>query len=155
MKNWLKKVLRSRTFWRCDEPAGERRPLMTRHTLLTTKWGNLYLHVFHSSDDEELHDHPWDFTTFILWRGYLEEVPLYPIYDHTYHDKEMGRRQKRVWPGMVLRRRAEWRHRVVLVNDKPAVTMLWVSKKRREWGFFGKDGKWTQWEQRHKERGCL
>ena len=48
-------------------------PLMTRYKLLLTRWGNLYLHVFHRSDeDRELHDHPWGFVSLILWGGYYE-----------------------------------------------------------------------------------
>ena len=32
-----------------------------------TRWGQLYLHIFHRGDQDRCpHDHPWDFWTFPL-----------------------------------------------------------------------------------------
>jgi hypothetical protein len=39
-----------------------------------TRWGQLYLHIFHRGDfDRDFHDHPYDFWTFPL-RTYYERV---------------------------------------------------------------------------------
>lgn len=38
---------------------------------------NVFLHNFHRSDPDDLHDHPWPFATFILKGGYWEWVPIY------------------------------------------------------------------------------
>jgi hypothetical protein len=35
----------------------------------------LYLHIFHRSDRDVFHDHPFPFTSFVLWNGYIEEIP--------------------------------------------------------------------------------
>lgn len=50
-------------------------------------------------------------------------------------------------------RPAAWRHRVVLVNDKPSVTLVFRGPYHREWGFFTAKG-WQPWEPYFKERGC-
>jgi len=153
----------------CESDGTENSPYLTRHTLLEGKGGSLCLHVFHRSDREHLHCHPWDFWTLILWRGYNEVTPA-------------GTR--RVWPGMLLRRPATWRHRVELTREdcefckgtgdgmcgdgpfgdcadcrgtgyrgRPAVTLLWKSKRIREWGFFLPTG-WQDWRTYFREKGC-
>ena len=33
---------------------------------------NIFLHKFLKSDPDDLHDHPWDFISIILWGGYWE-----------------------------------------------------------------------------------
>ena len=33
---------------------------------------NIFLHKFLKSDSEDLHDHPWNFISIILWGGYWE-----------------------------------------------------------------------------------
>jgi hypothetical protein len=81
---------------------------------------HIYLHKFINSDpDRNLHDHPWNFISFILWRGYVEETP--------------GGVKKRKYPGMILYRPANWAHRVHIT--KPAWTLVLTFKKKREWGF--------------------
>lgn len=98
------------------------RPYLTRRFLFRTKWLTAMLHQFHCSDeDRALHDHPWSFITVILWRGYIERT-------------DAG--GKRKWPGMILYRPAEWRHRVELIDNKPAWTLVFHFRRRREWGYW-------------------
>ena len=33
---------------------------------------NIFLHRFLKSDPDDLHDHPWNYRTLILWGGYWE-----------------------------------------------------------------------------------
>lgn len=88
-----------------------------------TSGAQIYLHhILRSDADRELHDHPWDFLSLILLGGYREESPV-------------GRLSRKL-PGMVLFRRAEHRHRVLLVNDRPAWTLVFTSGKKRSWGFW-------------------
>jgi hypothetical protein len=61
--------------------------------------------------------------------------------------------RKRVWPGMVLLRKATHRHRVVLIDDKPAYSLVIRGPYVRQWGFFTSKG-WQQWREYFKERGC-
>lgn len=97
---------------------------MRRYRLLTTRWGNLYLHeILRSDEDKCLHDHPWRFITLILIGGYREELPT-----------------RTEWrpSGTLLYRPATWRHRVEI--DRPAWSLVWVSRKVRRWGFFTRHG---------------
>lgn len=100
---------------------------LTRWTLLGQRFGDagkgkVFLHLFHRGDSEPyFHDHPWPFWSLILAGGYWE---------HT----ERGRR----WygPGSLLRRPAEWRHRVELPPGRVCWTLVWTGPKVRGWGFW-------------------
>lgn len=82
----------------------------------------LYLHIFVRNDAEDYHCHPWDFTTIVLWGGYVERFP--------------DGSSRLLLPGMILKRRAELRHRVELVNGRKAVTLVLTGPVRREWYFW-------------------
>lgn len=60
------------------------KPYLTRCYLLGRdwKWGNIYLHHFHSSDQgDELHNHPWSWgLSLVLSGGYSEERIVNPYY---------------------------------------------------------------------------
>lgn len=137
----------SETIRGCESDGTADSPYLTRTSLLETRFGNVYLHYFHRSDRDDLHDHPWNFVSVVLWRGYVEvtECPMcvgigYWAEGH-WPPEQMrcpmcegsGRLRSRVWPGMVLFRRAEHRHRVELVNGRPAVTLLLRGPYVREW----------------------
>lgn len=116
-------------------------PYMIRYIIARTPWGALYLHHFLRSDEDRcLHDHPWPFTSIILTGGYFEETPckcgIQP--DHTLL----------LWYGLgsVLRRPAEWRHRVVLKDGVQPWTLVFVGRRRRKWGFWTKSG-WIYWRE--------
>src|SRR3954465_13658675 len=83
---------RMNRFWQtlyllADRCAGEkheitrawtREPYLTRWTLFGARSnGNVavYLHRFHRSDADELHNHPWPFISIILAGGYWERTP--------------------------------------------------------------------------------
>src|SRR5215469_5973212 len=71
----------------------------TRYALLKTRWFNIYLHQLSAPNwHPECHDHPWGFTTLLLWNGYLEQI---------------GTKFHRRWPGMVLWRPATFAHNVI------------------------------------------
>lgn len=90
----------------------------------------IYLHKICRSDvDLELHDHPWHFLSVLLRGGYDEET------------ERLGVR-RRVWP--VLFRRAAHRHRVLLIDGRPAWTLVFTSSKKRSWGFY-RDGVFIPW----------
>jgi hypothetical protein len=90
------------------------------------RWGppshRVFIHWFHNGDPESyLHDHPWSFWSLIIWGGYWE---------HT----ESGKR----WYGplRLLRRPANWRHRVELPDGRRCWTLVWTGSKERSWGFW-------------------
>ncbi len=108
---------------------------LTRWVIWGKRFGpgrKVFLHRFHRSDsDAALHDHPWDFWSFILWGGYYEETPT-------------GTKWHR--PLSLLKRPAEWRHRVVLTPGWRAWTLIWTGNKRRSWFFHCPKGA-TPWKQ--------
>lgn len=122
----------------CDARGDGNSLYLARYTLIDRPGWKLNVHVFHRSDADDLHDHPWPFVSLILWRGYIEHTP-------------QGRRRQ--WPGMLLFRRAGHAHRVELVDGKPAVTLVLVGKRHREWGFFTPAG-WVEWTRYFREKGC-
>lgn len=121
----------------CDARGDGDKPYLTRYTIFEFKNWQMCLHIFHRSDSDEHHDHPWNFTSIILWRGYYEETPeLRGNNDYSISRVII----KRVYPFNILRRKAEHRHRVVLVNEKPAVSLVFMGKYKRMWGFFTSEG---------------
>jgi hypothetical protein len=98
--------------------------------ILSTPFGTLRVHkIMRSDKDRDLHDHPWDFTSFILWGRYLEVAPggvqTYSV-------------------GSINRKRAEDRHRLALAE--PVWTFVVTGPVRRKWGFYT-DGGWVYWRE--------
>jgi hypothetical protein len=114
----------------CDRTTG--RLYMRRWRLVQTPWFGIYLHkIVQPDDDDCLHDHPWNFTSLVLRRGYLEELP---------GCKFMQRRA-----GSVIRHKASDAHRIHrLERGGPSWTLVLVGRKRQSWGFHTHDG-WVDW----------
>lgn len=130
--------MKKKIIYGCESRGDGHLPYLTRYTLLTTRCGRLYLHVFHRSDHDVMHDHPFWFVSLLLWRGYIEETPR-------------GRRRK--WAGMILFRPARWVHRVELPSGRPAVSLVWAGPLVREWGFHTPAG-WEHWRAYFERLGC-
>lgn len=141
----------------CESRGDGNSPYLTRYTLVSTPWFQLCLHVFHRSDSPELHDHPWNFWVLPLRHGYQEYVR------HAADDVRVNT----VKPWRLYYRPATYAHRVVLLSDynsnptgklivtkKQAVTLVFMTKRRREWGFFTFAGPWQNWVSYFKTRGC-
>lgn len=55
---------------------GDGSPYLKRYKLIKLFGYGIYIHeILQSDDDLYLHDHPFDFTTFILKGGYYEHLP--------------------------------------------------------------------------------
>lgn len=103
---------------------GEGSPYLARYKLFRCPWFKVFLHhILRSDEDEELHDHPWNFVSIVLWKGYLEILP---------------KAARIIRAGSVVRHRAEDAHRLIL--DAPAWTLVFVTGKKRMWGFHTKTG---------------
>ena len=93
------------------------------------KWGKrrLFLHYFaRGDDDRHLHTHPWNFRTFILNKGYHEEL-------------KNGKKYFRPALTLFPKRPSTWAHKVHLTNG-PCWTMFMPGKKCRTWGFLTEKG---------------
>lgn len=108
----------------------------------------IYFHKFMRSDYDDMHDHPWDFITIPLWRGYIEEIPIY--------NKNI-RTSRFVAPFTFNYRPAEYIHRVVLRKrngkELPAYSIIFTFYKHKPWGFFTKNG-FMGWREYITELKC-
>lgn len=91
---------------------------------------NLYLHRTLRSDDDVMHDHPWDNMSFVIDGGYTEHTPNSVI------DRK---------PGDVVSRKADDVHRLQLWHGRPSVSLFMTGPKVREWGFHCPKG-WVHWK---------
>lgn len=97
-----------------------------RRWLLRTPWKMFRLHhILRSDSDRHFHDHPMDFTSFILWGGYIEYTP--------------NNLPRVCRPGDVVHRKAEDLHFLKL-RGRSAWTFLITGPYRRDWGFQTEDG---------------
>jgi hypothetical protein len=115
-------------------------PYLTRYYLFLKerKWFpfNIFLHNFHRSDPDDLHDHPWPYATLILKGGYWEYTP-----------------DGKFWRGRGHFRRCDPKslHRIELEPGVDTWTLFMPGPQSREWGFI-KNGEWIQHEQYLAER---
>lgn len=107
---------------------------MTRVKLTpTTRWGGLYLHIFHRGDaDPDPHDHPWEFWTFPLVSYFEMRMSERPRLE--LHHVEALR---------LHHRPAGYAHRVLGPVDpayKRIATLVWHGPGARHWGFWVTSG---------------
>lgn len=151
-------------------PDGCGEPYLIRFYLFWFLGFNLKLHVIIRSDAErELHDHPWDYFSYMISGGYKEETPLKtPFADALQllqaHNLDMQASQKKCFrfgdpteknyvpPGSLRFHKAPHPHRLELFQSgkqgatilyEPAITLVLSYPRKRVWGFYGKD-KWIR-----------
>ena len=115
-------------------------PYLTRYYLFLKdrKWFpfNIFVHNFHKSDPDDLHDHPWPFITIILKGGYWEHTP-----------------KGKFWrgAGKINWAKSTALHRVELEPEVDTWTLFIPGPSVREWGFIDK-GIWKRHDQYLAER---
>ena len=127
--------------WRWEFIARNEQELYLRRLrVVSCPWFGIYVHWFHASDDDSLHDHPWPFLSLILRGGYWEHTP-----------GPAGSLLKR-WhpPGAVRWCPARWLHRVEIDPECRPVTLVIRGVKIRRWGFQTPAG-WIPWPE-YKDR---
>jgi len=128
----------------CEARGDYDKPYLTRWIIAKFEKWAIYFHKFHRSDADDLHDHPWAFLSIILWRGYNEV---------TFGKTMEERISKKIYPGMIVFRKATHTHRVELINNKPAYTLVIRFAYTRYWGFYIKN-QWQLFSEYFKEQGC-
>jgi hypothetical protein len=117
-------------------------PYLVRLSIVELFGFALKLHIILRSDrDRELHDHPWSFITWMISGGYWE---------HRFTTEPETAREW-VKPGAIRFCRAPYPHRLELEN--PAVTLVLMFPKKREWGFYKRDG-WVPWFTYKSDQEC-
>lgn len=116
-------------------------PYLVRYRLISTPWFGVYLHhILRSDQDQEKHDHPWSFFSWVLWGSYREFLA-----DEDYRTRCVHRR----WLSFA-KRTCDQFHRVEL--DRPVWTLILVGPKTKEWGFLV-DGKQLPWREYIMRKG--
>lgn len=135
-----------------DIPKAQR----TRWQEFVSRLPNLYLHCFlRSDDDRALHDHPWNWWSWMLAGGYTEvthqpysQTAKFKGADYMVIDVQAKHMQvARIYSAGSLRgQRAEYAHRLILAEGVAAWSLFFVGWRRRSWGFHCSKG-WVPWEQ--------
>jgi len=104
---------------------------------------NIFIHNFHRSDPDDLHDHPWPYATLILKGGYWEWIPQY----NEVHKIING--ERKIWrgPGHFRVCRPNSYHRIELEPNVDCWTLFMPGPQKRDWGFLThKNWDWTTFE---------
>ena len=97
---------------------------------------NVFLHKFIKSDPDDVHDHPWPYSTLILRGGYWEWVPQFNA-----EGKRIGEIAHWRRPGHFRICSATSFHRIELDPSVECWTLFMPGPQRREWGFLQR-GQW-------------
>lgn len=113
-------------------------PYLIRYRLWKSKRLGIYLHhILLSDSDRNLHDHPFDFTTRILWGSYIEHQPY--------------QAPRRCRMGTKLVHIATDLHSIELPKSGRTVWTLFIrGPKYREWGFQTPAG-WVHEKEYHEK----
>ncbi len=111
--------------------------------LLTLPGGKMLRlhHILRSDAGRDFHDHPFDFTSFLLTGGYFEYKPI------TEYPSGKKHKFRLWWPRFsIVRKQAEDLHSLELT--KPVWTLVLTGPRRRVWGFQTPTGwvPWTEYE---------
>lgn len=133
-------VLKKEVITRTDGTA-----YLIRWHIAHTKWGRIMLHKIVRSDESCPHDHPWNFTSIMLWGHYLEFE--YKGDDNGPHfvDCQVHRAP------CILRRPANWLHKISV--NKPCWTLVFTSTRKRKWGFWTLRG-WVKYNDYTSKKIC-
>ena len=105
-------------------------PLVERRVIFRCKSFGIFLHKLCRSDhDRALHTHPWTFISFVLKNGYSEIARLKGV---TKHIDVLMKHSA----GAILYRPADWSHRVIIEDGKPAWTLIIMGRRKQKWGFW-------------------
>ena len=109
---------------------------------------SLRLHIIFREDvDNCLHDHPWHFLAFLLWGGYVEEVPHCRGDGTCVCDMEgfPVRKEVTVKPFRFHWRPLDYKHRIVRLLKRFSVSLIYAGPIQQHWGFHTNHGK-EDWE---------
>jgi hypothetical protein len=131
--NWLEKHGRKRIIM--DRTSEE--PLLTRYYIFLKDRAkfpfNVFIHKFHKSDPDDVHDHPWPYATLILAGGYYEYTPNFE------NDKMVGETKHWRGPGHFRICSPASYHRIELKTGVTPWTLFMPGPQKREWGFLVKN----------------
>lgn len=99
---------------------------LKRYRLVDTPWFHIFLHRIYLSDsDRDYHDHPWPFTSIMLWNRYFEHMP-------GPDGNDVVREYK---AGDIIHHGPEELHYLEIVPGETCTTLVFTGKRVRTWGF--------------------
>ena len=103
-----------------------------------TPWWSVRVHHWLGPDDDRaFHDHPWNFTTFVIKGGYVDRYP--------------GGAEMITAPA--IRRRAATHRHTVIPYPEGAWTVVVTGPRLRSWGFWDKGVKFVKANKWFASRG--
>lgn len=122
-------------------------PYMIRWTIFECSRFQIFVHKFLRTDNDCLHDHPWDFTSIILKGGYKEQnlagtIKVVTSTNALEDQFQYKTRCKKYKAFNIIKHNAEDAHRIEI--DKPCLTIMFTGRWRRLWGFYTPNG-WVNW----------
>jgi hypothetical protein len=120
------------------ERDGNNEDYLERFYIISTSWLGIYLHRFWASDDDGLHDHPWNSVSILLSGSYYEEEPERQT---TPYGPTITRLRRPLHPPFKIRSRYA-AHRITVNKENPGAWSLFIrfGFKRRKWGFYRQRG---------------
>lgn len=120
---------------------------LIRYYIVRSKMFCFYIHQFLRSDRDDLHDHPWNFCTYLVNGAYTENK----FNPQTGQVEQTRRENNGNKLNTFVIRKATDLHQVVVdkdlkeyQKDQAALTLFFSGPVRREWGFV-KEGQWIDW----------
>jgi hypothetical protein len=112
---------------------------LIRYYVFKSKLFNIFIHRFMRSDRDDLHDHPWDFVTYLVKGGYAE-VRWNP--KTNAEDRILRSNRPTSRENTFVYRRATDQHKVMVdrtfmyhERHKAPLTICITGRTKREWGF--------------------
>jgi hypothetical protein len=131
--------------------AGPEDVYLIRYYIVRSKYMNIFIHQFLRSDRDDLHDHPWNFATYLVKGAYTEQRRQFDSIGD-YQDVPTRRiNDGKTKLNTFVRRKATDLHRVVVDRDlklaernEAALTLFVSGPFKRDWGFV-KNDQWIDW----------
>ena len=101
-----------------------------RWKLFSLKKYNVYLHAIYKADEDlYLHNHPWDYTSIILYGTFVEKVRsnnLGEIVKYRYNHLHFG---------SVVKRKSNIFHKIVRLESEVVYSLFITTKNHDTWGY--------------------
>ena len=97
-----------------------------RFAIIETKLFSVYIHFIYKSDEDDIHNHPWDFIS----------IPLKGFYYELLEDGKVLKNKFSI-------RKAKEYHKILSIpreQELPIITLFFTGKKYNDWGYKLKDG---------------
>lgn len=137
--------------------AGPEDVYLIRYYIVKSRYFNFFVHQFLRSDRDDLHDHPWNFCTYLVKGSYTENKWIDMSGIGTVNGKNgfILPTRRTVKENRFVFRKATDQHQVVVdrdlkesEKDQAATTLFFSGPTKREWGFIkqiGDDRVWFKW----------